>query len=204
MKRVVVIKLGELVKGYFYGVWLKLFGGQKRRKPLQSVEMVTYTEFQNPRVLVMGTVYEGIGLGVYQGEAVVIREGLCSSEWHRRWVIYKLKEHHLKGHKVEGLLKTACMLVQTILRHKYSVSCWKGLQKSDGLTAESAHYASQYNQPELCPLLTCGDTGIYPTEDVVYQIVQKCPLLRLYLAPKRVSTETEENRHRICPFSLVL
>jgi len=90
MNRLVVFRLRELIKGYFYGVWLKLIGGQKHHKPLQSIEMVTYTEFQNPHVLVMGTVYAEIGLGVYQGDAVVIREGLSSSEWHLRWVIYKL------------------------------------------------------------------------------------------------------------------
>jgi hypothetical protein len=112
VRTIVKLRLSDLIKGYFYGIWLRAVGFRKHHKPLRSIEMVTYIEFQNPHVLVMGTVYSEIGLGIYQGDAVIIREGLCSSEYLHRWVIYKLEDHHLKGHEVEELLKTACRLVQ--------------------------------------------------------------------------------------------
>lgn len=131
MRTIVILRLSDLIKGYFYGIWLRVVGFRKHHKPLRSTEWVTYIEFQNPHVLVMGTVYSEIGLGVYQGDAVIIREGLCSSEYLRRWVIYKLEDHHLKGHEVEEFLKTACRLAQTILHHKHSESCLKDWQRSD-------------------------------------------------------------------------
>ncbi|MFH1640246.1 MAG: hypothetical protein ABIB93_08090, partial [Chloroflexota bacterium] len=80
--------------------------------------MVSYNVFQNPHILVMDTIYPEIGLGVYQGEIVIIREGVTQSHNLRRLVVYKLPNHY-QNKLVRDLLHTACNVAQTILTEGY-------------------------------------------------------------------------------------
>jgi len=187
------ITLFNGVRRLLYGLWLMFFGVLRRQAHKRPVQMAAYNDLKNPNVLLMDTIYPEIGVGVYQGEAVVIREGLTYTEYPRRWVIYKLETPHLT-HLGDEDIQLLCRVLQSILTQRYSKSLKTDLRKPNELTKETARAESHDTQHPLCPFGACECADVTPKGSAVYQILKECPRLKYY-----IMRDTPANHNRTEP-----
>ncbi len=198
-KNIIVFGFFQMVKGFVLGIFLTISGVLIHHKPLRKVETVSYAEFQNPHVSVLDSIYEEIGVGVYQGEIVLIREGVTSHKYLHKWVVYRLQDSRHSPQNpqmLEELLYNACTLVQKILSYQYSESCLKDSQTSQGKLSETLLQTNHNKQECLNSLLNDDMSYKYPIEDVVYQVIQRCPRIKNLLFRGIVSQEKHEINHK--------
>jgi len=171
----------------------KTFGGLKHQKPSRPVGMVAYNVFHNPHIAILDSIYPEIGLGVYQGEIVIIREGVTLRGFQHRWVIHRLDDHP-QNELVQALLHTACKVVSNMLTERDYKFVMTDFEKSHEGKSEILSQKSSLGKRRLCSFLTCDDICKYPKEDVVYQVIQKCPQLQYYFKDFIKSTIMEKNQ----------
>jgi rubredoxin len=88
----------------------------------RPIEFVEYQSLFAPNVLELHTSYCEIGVGVYQGEAVGIRQ-LVMADISPHWGIYKLKRSEASHIDVEVVKKLRCLACQ--LEYDIQFYLWK-------------------------------------------------------------------------------
>jgi hypothetical protein len=190
----VIVGLLRCIKGYFYGLYLRLFGVRRHQRHIRLVETFAYNEFHNRHVLVLDSIYPEIGVGVYQGEVVIMRQGVMMSLFQPRWVIYTLDNHRPRQERMgTDILQLACSLVTRILLEKHFEYYSIDSEKKRESLSDSFPHGSRLGEHQLFPPVTYGDIEISPRKDVVYQVIEHCPRLQYYFSELIKSTKNEPN-----------